>query len=136
MRYKFLEHTADLKFQAFGKNIEEVFENSLKAMINSIYKKKINKKKKIKVNVKGKNIENLLYNFLEEVLFLIDTQGFIVSDVEKIKINKEKFELSAEFLGDDIEKYNISMDIKAITYNEMFIKNKDNKYIAQVVLDV
>ena len=35
-KYKFLEHTADIKFQAFGKSLEEVFSNCAYAMFNSI----------------------------------------------------------------------------------------------------
>ena len=41
MKYKFLKHTADIKFQAFGKNIEDVFENSALALKESICEKKI-----------------------------------------------------------------------------------------------
>ena len=41
MKYKFLEHTADIKFQAFGKSIEKAFVNSAKAIVKTIYSKKI-----------------------------------------------------------------------------------------------
>lgn len=135
-KFKFLEHTADLKFQAFGKDIEEVFKNSALAMIFSIYDKKIKEDKKIKINVKGKDFESLLYNFLEELLFLFDSENFLMSKIEKIKINKKKFELNAEISGDNAENYETHVDIKAITYNDMFVKKQRNKYIAQVVLDV
>jgi len=32
MKFKFLEHTADIKFKASGKDIEEVFDNSALAL--------------------------------------------------------------------------------------------------------
>ena len=32
MKYKFIEHTADIKFQAYGKTINEIFENSILAI--------------------------------------------------------------------------------------------------------
>ena len=41
MKYKFLEHTADIKFQAFGKTFEQAFENSALAVANIISKDKI-----------------------------------------------------------------------------------------------
>ena len=37
-KFEFLEHTADIKFRAFGKTLEEVFENSALA-VSSIYSK-------------------------------------------------------------------------------------------------
>jgi SHS2 domain-containing protein len=135
LKYKFLEHTADVKFQAFGKNIEEAFGNSALAMFNSMYDGKVKERKSFKINVKGKDFESLMYNFLEELLFLFDSENFFMSKVKNIKITKD-FKLEAEVVGDDAKNYEIHIDIKAITYNEMFVKKKGNKFIAQVVLDV
>jgi len=134
----FLKHTADIKFQAFGKSVEEVFRNSAYAMFNSMHDEKIKETKKFKVHVHGKDFESLLYNFLEELLFLFDSENFFLSKVTKIKIKKDKFELYAEVLGDSSENYEIHIDIKAITYNDMFVKfDKEKKqWIVQVVLDV
>jgi len=87
MKYKFLKHTADVKFQAFGKNVEEVFENSALALKESIcgkIKVKSNFKKKIKVS--GKDFESLLYKFLEEIIYLLDGENFLVSKVENMEI--------------------------------------------------
>ncbi len=138
MKFKFLEHTADIKFQAFGSNKEEVFENSALAMFNAMSHDIIKSRIKKKISVKGKDNESLLYNFLEELLILFDSEGFFLSKLKvKIKENKEK-KLEAEVYGDSAENYNLRIDIKAVTYNEMFIKkdNKTNKWVAQVVLDV
>jgi SHS2 domain-containing protein len=135
-KFKFLEHTADIKFQAFGKNIEEAFENSALAMFNSMFEGKVNKKKNFKINIKGKDFENLLYNFLEELLFLFDSERFFLASIKNIKIDKKNFKLNAEVFGDDAKNYEIHLDIKAITYNEMFVKKDKGGWTAQVVVDV
>jgi len=135
-KYKFLEHTADIKFKAFGKTIEEVFENSALAMFKSMYEGKIKDKKSFKINVTGKDFESLLYNFLEEFLFLVDGKNFFLSKVKSIKIDKKNFKLSAEVLGDDAKNYKIGLDVKAITYHSMFVKQQKGNWVAQVVLDV
>ncbi len=136
MKYRFLEHTADIKFQAFGKSIEEVFENSALAMFNAMYDGKVKERKNFKINVKGKDFESLLYNFLEEVLFLFDSEGFFIAKVKNIKIDKSNFKLEAEVLGDYAKNYKIHIDVKAITYHEMFVRQEGIKWVAQVVLDV
>ena len=135
-KFKFLEHTADVKFQAFGKNLEEVFENSGLALINSQYRGKIKAIKKKKIKVQGKDYESLLYNFLEEILILLE-KGFLTSKI-KVKIkekNKNKI-LEAELLGDSTKNYEISVDVKAVTYNQMFVREEKGRWIAQVVIDV
>ena len=136
MRFKFLEHTADIKFQAFAPTLEELFKNSASAMFGSMHDGKIKSAIKKKIKVKGKDKESLLYNFLEELLFLFDSEGFFPAKFSKIKIDKKKLILEAEILGDNSKNYEIHLDVKAVTYNEMFVKKEKNKWVAQVVVDV
>ncbi len=133
-RFIFLEHTADVKFQAFGKNIEEVFESSALALKETIYKKPIQEKEEKEIEVKGQDFESLLYNFLEEFLYLLDAENFLLSKIKKIKI--DKFKIKAIVIGDKATNYEFANDVKAITYSEMFVKKIKDKYVAQVVLDV
>lgn len=137
MKYKFLEHTADVKFKAEGKNLEEAFKAAalaLREVITKNPKIKINDKIKKNIKVKGKDNEALLYNFLEEFLYLLDAKDFLLSKIKKIKIKDNKLE--AEITGDKASNYKFSNDVKAVTYNEMYVKKDKNKYIVQVVLDV
>jgi len=134
-KFKFLKHTADIKFQAFGNNLAQAFENSALAMINAMYKGKIADKIKKKIQVSGRDLENLLYNFLEELLFLMDTESFFLSKI-KVNVDEKNKKLSAELQGDKAKNYKIGLDVKAITYNEMYVKKRGELYICQVVLDV
>ncbi|SRR4030043_1817846 len=134
MKFKFLEHTADIKFQAFGKTLEEAFKNSALAMTNAMFKGKVKEKISKKIKVNGKDNERLLYEFLEELLVLLDSEDFILSKIKSIKIKGNA--LGAEFIGDKASKYDFSNQVKAITYNEMFIKKERDKWVIQVVLDV
>jgi len=135
MKYKFLEHTADMKFQAFGKSLAECFSNASYAVVEIITKDKVKPIIKKKIIIKGKDNESLLYNFLEEFLFLLDTENFILSKIENIKIDKE-LELTANVNGDNVKKYKTITDIKAITYNDMFVLEDKKGYKCQVVVDV
>ena len=139
MTYKFLEHTADIKFKAEGKTLEEAFIESAIAlkevMIGDI---KILPQAERKISIKGKDMESLLYNFLEEFLFLLDAEKFIIYKISELKINKKDFTLQASLIGDNSEKYHFTSDVKAVTYNEMKIEFDESRklYEIQVVLDV
>jgi SHS2 domain-containing protein len=104
MPYKYLSHTADIKFQAFGETLEKAFESAALAL-KEVISGKINVKGKItkKINVEGNDRESLLYNFLEEILFLLDAEDFLLSKVKNIKIRQN--ELEAELLGDNASNY-------------------------------
>ncbi len=139
-KYKFLEHTADAKFQAFGKNMEEAFGNAALAMFSIITDtKKIKEKMKKGIAAEGHDLKSLLYNFLEELLFLIDTEHYLLNHVEDIKMHKKdgKYFVEAIAVGDRYsDQYEAHGDIKAVTYNEMEIKEENGKVMVQVVLDL
>ena len=138
-KFKFLEHTADAKFQAYGKTMEEAFSNAALAMFSIITDiKKIKKALKNEIKAEGSDLKSLLYNFLEELLFLIDTENFLLSSIKEISIKEinKKFKLNAVAVGDKANNYETHGDIKAVTYNEMRIEENKDKVMVQVVLDL
>ena len=135
-KFYFLEHTADVKFQAFGKNLDEAFKNSALALKEVIFKEKVKENKKIKIKVNGNDFESLLYSFLEEFLYLLEAENFIFNRIENIKIDEKKMKLEAVASGDKASNYGLINPVKAITYNEMFVKKEKENWVVQVVLDV
>ena len=134
-KFKFLEHTADIKFQAFGKNVEEVFENSALAFKEAVCgKMKIKEEKEKIIKVSGRDFESLMYLFLEKILYLLEAENFLISKIKEIEI--KNFKLKAKIVGDSAKNYKFTDSVKAVTYNEMFIKKQKDKWISQVVLDV
>jgi len=135
MNYKFLKHTADVKFRAFGKTLNKSFENSAIAMFKAMFDKRVKTKVKKQIKVNGKDLENLLYNFLEDLIVLLDSVDFFLSKV-KVKINEKDMSLVASVEGDKAHNYPISLQVKAVTYNNMFVKKIKGQWVCQVVLDV
>lgn len=140
MRFKFFSHTADAKFQAYGKTIGEAFGNAALAMSSiMVDTKTVDKKITKKISVKSSDLDSLLYKFLEKLLYFLDTEYFFLSDIKKLKIVKKKndFYLNSEVVGDKFhEKYELLGSVKAITYNQMFVKKIKNKFVVQVVVDL
>lgn len=138
--FEFLEHTADAKFKAYGLSFEQAFANAAYAMTSLMYDVDMVAAFKIeKIKVEGNDMEQLLYNFLEEILFLQDSKQFVAHEfVRPLKIcetTKKKFKIIAEIIGDEIKKeYGVRPIVKAVTYNEMKI-NKKPLYV-QVVVDI
>ena len=143
MPHKFLPHTADVKFLAQGPTLESTFTSAADALNETIrHKIKILKQHESTFEVQGTDLENLLYNFLEEFLFLLDAQDFLAAEIKEITIDKVNFQIKCTVIGDKAANYKFTNDVKAITYNDMFVKqiksNKNKKltWQAQAVLDV
>ena len=137
MVYKFLSHTADVKVLVEAESLEKAFEDASKALKETVSGKiKIKELIEQEFEVSGKDKEALLYNFLEEFLFLLDAEDFLLSRVKKIKLDKDNKRLKVVATGDKASDYGFSNDVKAITYNEMFVKEEGKKVKLQFVLDV
>lgn len=76
MRYEVLEHTADLMVKAYGRTLKECFENAAYAMMDQIVDASSARlTEEVGIAVEGADLEELLYNFLSEVLFIFDARG-------------------------------------------------------------
>ena len=140
MKYEYLEHTADVKFLAYGATLEEAFTAAAYA-----YQDTVSDHTKIKPNitktieVQSEDEKSLLYDFIEELIVLLDTDSFLINEVKEIKIIKEdnKHQLTATLVGDDkYQDYEISTHVKAMTYQEMKVEKTEEGFMLQVVLDI
>ena len=138
-KYTYLQHTADAKFQAFGFSLEQAFTHAALATAGLMWDcDKIETRHEHHILISGSDEKQLLANFLEEILFLLDTQMFLLGRVKDLTIeNKEGiFLLEACLVGDFLSgKYSTFGEVKAITYNEMEIR-KDKHVMVQVVVDM
>jgi SHS2 domain-containing protein len=141
MGFKFLEHTADAKIEVEEKTLNKAFSTAAFAMKEVIAEQiLVAPRIKQEIHVKADNKEALLYSFLEEFLYLLDTEGFILSKAPLVKIEKAKegkgFSLKAKAIGDSAKNYIFTNDVKAITYNDMLIEEEKDKCTIVFVLDV
>ena len=141
-KYKILEDVAiaDIAFEIYGKNLNELFENAALAIFEeSADLKNVKEKEKKTIKIDSDKIEDLLFDFLSEILFLKDTFStlFKKSNV-KITEKEEKFYLDAKLSGEKInrEKHELKNDIKAVTLHMFKVEKTKKGYKALVVVDV
>ena len=138
-KYEFLEHTADAKFRAYGKSIEEAFSNAAIAMTNIMFDtEKIGQKINKAIEAEGDDLKMLLSNFLGEFIYLLDAEGFVLSRIASLTINSsgKGYKLAAIAKGERYTDQEILGDVKAVTYAEMEIKEEKGKCYVQVVVDI
>lgn len=140
MRYKFLDHTADVMFEAYGKNLNEVFRNAALAVFDvQCNLKKIGEKIKKRIKLKNESAEDLLFDFLGELIYLKDAKYLVFGKFDvKIKEKKGKYFLDATACGEKInpKKHELKTDVKAITLHEFFLKKTKNGWRCRVLLDI
>lgn len=138
-KYKFLDHTADVLFEAYGKTLNELFTNSALALEETqVDLKDVKQKTKHIIKLKKDSIEMLLFDFLQELIYLKDKDLLLFSKF-KVDIKKNKhFGLKAECFGEKInyKKHELKVDVKAVTLHEFYVKKTKDKWEAHVILDI
>lgn len=135
-RFEFFPHTADLKFKAWGEDLNKVFENSVLAVSSIITRnQKIKSIKKKDSEIQGRDYCELLYNLIDEIIYLLDAENFVVVRA-KVEFKGER-KIRVLFYGDDAKNYKNLDHVKAPTYSEMYVKNLGkNGWEIQAVVDV
>lgn len=140
LRYEYLPHTADVKFRAYGRTLEEAFENAATAMFNVMVKTgDVKPKVTKKIAAAGEDLQSLLQQFLEQFIILLDTDNFFLSKIKRLKISSRNgnYSLTAVAVGDEAKNYEtIGPQVKACTYNSMLVRQEGKKWVVQVVVDI
>lgn len=141
MSYNILDHTADVKFEVIGSSLEETFEVAGQALMEMMTEiSKVEAKEKRSVTVTGEDLYALLYEWLEALIVMFDADGLVFSKfkVHKIALNDTEWYLTGEVWGEvfNIEKHPQGTEVKAITYAEMQIQQKESHVRLQFVLDI
>ena len=132
MSYKFLDHATDAIIEINAKNLKEAFSVAADAVINlTLDQNKVEEKGTKEFTSQGKDLYYLLFSWLEEIPFILITEGFAI---KRIEFNIEKngsYKISAKAFGEtlDLKKHNFKVEIKAPTFYDMIIKNEDKVYM-------
>jgi len=132
--YQILGTTADVKLKIEAESLEELFESAALGMMK-ILKPEIkgDEVTRKKIEIKSPNINSLLIDFLNEILYRIEVNKEIYKDFKvEIKDNKE---LTCQAKALPFQK--LGLEIKAATYSDFKIeKDKKGKYKSEVVFDI
>ena len=135
MGYKFLEHVSDQYVEVYGKDLNELFSSAATAFYETITNtKEIKKEIKREFEMEANNIEDLLFKFLNQLLYLFDTEKFVGCEF-KIRIENNK--LHAQIYGDkfDPKMYESRFEIKGVTLHNFKIW-KDGVWKGRFLLDL
>jgi SHS2 domain-containing protein len=149
-RYESLEHTADVYIKAHGSTLAEAFENAAFALFDTITD--VSGVKSIgeyRIELAADNQESILVNFLNELLFIWETEGVLLSEFNVTlseidgKDNKGKCMIKALVRGEkyDEKKHIYKTQIKSVTYHGIGIAenndvSQDERYSVNVLFDV
>ena len=140
-KFEFLEHTADVYVRAYGRTMEEAYENAALSMFETITdSKKIAQTQEETLDVEAEDQYALLYNWLEALLVKSETQNMLYSkfQIQNWKETADTFKFSAKIWGEkfDPAKHPQKVAVKAITYHRMVVIKEKESVTLEFILDI
>lgn len=132
-RFGLVEHPSDIGILAYGSNYKETFENAAFGMFSAMAElSDVLPQKSFEVKVKGEDREELLINFLNELIFLMDAKKMLFCDFKIYHLTDK--ELKAHVSGALIQVglTELHRPIKAATFNQLEVREKKVKVIFDV----
>lgn len=138
MSYKFLDHTTDAFVEVNAKDLKEAFSVTADAVINiTLDQDKVEEKETKEFSAQGKDLNYLLFSWLEEITFVLITEGFAIRRIEFDISQNGGYQIQAKAYGEPLEfqKHNFKVEIKAPTFYEMKIE-PNNGVFMRFLLDL
>jgi len=143
MPYHYLEDigTADIAFEATGRDLPELFSDAADAMMNVMIDNlnAIEPRKTRQIELSNQQIDMLLFDFLQELIYFKDAERLLlrVRDV-RIQERDQRYFLTAKAAGEalDATRHYQRADVKAVTLHGFCVEREEAGWKATVLLDI
>ncbi|KAL4451895.1 hypothetical protein ABPG75_007557 [Micractinium tetrahymenae] len=158
-KFEYLDHTADVQLHAWGETLREAFENVALCMFNYMTPLKgisLDAAQTRRYEAEGHDLQSLLFNFLDEVLFAFSTEFFVAKRLRITRFARADqpaapgaakgagegdeggWRIEAEGEGErfDRARHACGTEVKAITYSAMQINEKPGDAEVFVIVDI
>ena len=136
-RYRITPHHSELAVKVFGSSQLELFQNSGWALFDVTTDiEKIETKDCVPLEVEGTDQDDLLVNWVRELLYLYQGSGYLLKE---FRINELGDKLvKAEACGEKIDpdRHEIKKEIMAIAYDKSRMAKTGDQWTAQLIFEV
>jgi protein archease len=143
MPYHYLEDvgTADIAFEATGRDLPQLFATAADATINVMIDNldAIESREARQIELSNDNVEMLLFDFLQELIYFKDAERLLLRAREtQIDQKGEVYFLKAKVAGERLDdtRHQQRADVKAVTLHGFSVEKHDDGWKAKVLLDI
>ncbi len=135
---KILNHTADIGVEIRAKSLRGVFNLAVRAIIGLCLQKSSGHEIRRNVRFKGDSAEELLHDFLNEILYNIFVKKKYVKSAIVKNFSLKNMTLSAVMHINPDKKTGdyIIEELKSVTYNSLALKKNKGYYETKIIIDV
>lgn len=137
--FEVIDISGDAGIRAYGSNVEELFSNAAFGMYSLITDLKgVEERREISIETESLSLEGLLVSWLNELIFHLDTYGFVGRRITISQFEKGVHRIKAIVSGEDFdpERHERKLLIKAATYHRMKIEQENGIWSTNIIFDI
>ena len=135
--YTILDHTADVGVLATGRDLASALSRAARGMFSVITALDlVEPRRALRVSVASADRETLVVDWLNELLYVHEAEGLLLSDF-RVSVDRAGKSLEAECRGEavDLDRHRMRLSVKAATYHDLEVWG-NGEWRIRVVLDV
>jgi tRNA nucleotidyltransferase (CCA-adding enzyme) len=129
-------HQADIGIKATAESISKAFEDAALALTAIVTDpKKVDAVECVEIECSAEEDELLFINWLSSIIYEMDVRKMLFS---RFEVQIENLTVHAKIWGEKINqiKHSPAVEPKAVTYNQLSVKEENGKWTVQCVIDV
>ena|SRR5688572_29112629 len=135
--FELFEHTADLGLRASGRTLEELLIESARGLLamqvaNPAAVRPVQTRT---ISLEAADPSLLLFDWLNELLYAFEAEKLLFADFE---LSLQGLRLQANCRGEpmDASRHEMDHEVKAITYHGLRVEQKEDRWEAEVIVDI
>lgn len=135
--YKTFAHTADTGLRVEAADLNTLFADAAQALFSLIVSNLTDVKTRTREHfqIAGREVDYLLVDWLSELLFVFESRHMLFREFD-VSIGPDGLEATAVGESIDERRHRLDHEVKAITYHGLQVKQKQDKWIATVIVDI
>ena len=135
--YETFEHTADLGLRVRAADLETLFIEAGRGLTSMIVANldEVRPVCEISLSVPGTQPDELLFDWLSELLYLFETRHLLLTNFE-VQIDERGLRATARGEEADDNRHLLEHEVKAITYHGLKVEPADGGWLAEIIVDI
>jgi len=135
--FEVFEHTADLGLRIRASSLDQLFAEAGRGLFSLIVAdvSTVRATQGKQFRVTGNEVDYLMFDWLSELLYAFDSSHLLLCE---FRVRMDAKGLTADCLGEpvDPDRHLLEHEVKAITYHQFLVEERDGQWLAEFVVDI
>jgi SHS2 domain-containing protein len=135
--HELFEHTADIGLRVRAADLDTLFREAAEGLFSLLADawEVSAEGRRFEFRLEADNRENLLFDWLSELLYTFDTTGCLLGRFD-VLVDGTRVEAEARGVPMDAEVHRPVYEVKAITYHGLRLERQGKGWLAEVIVDI